>query len=183
MKTPEVYKDVVPYALGYKKYKTVLEIASGSSQNLLTLQEMDKSLELYGFDSGNPTEQEGLHLEKGDLTDKKWPFEDMKFDVVLTMASLILMPPDTTYHWMKKVKEITKDYFVVIEIHDEKVGMKGRVTKYSEPYVVRNYVKLLDKFGYKDIKTKKYPMKVWPGWSGGEEDKDVGSSTIVWGRV
>jgi len=156
--TPQsAYTDIVLAALQGKKFNSVLEVGSGTCQNLKAIQEK-YDVTLKGMDLGTAVQYPGIEVKLFNLLDDEWPYQE-KFDVVFTMATLILMAPKTTEHWMKKLIEITKDYLIFIEIHQDNVSANGEV---SGEYTTRNYKKLLKKYT-KNIEEITYPASVWPG--------------------
>jgi len=169
------YIDIILNALKGKKFNSVLEVACGSCQNLIVIQKKYRDVKLKGFDLGTKTEHPGIEVEIGNLTADKWPFEGEKFDVVFSMASLITLPSKGTFHWMKKLTEITNDYLIFIEWHNDEAPITGKVYDYSRPYTIRNYRKLLMKYKFRDIKEIKYPGNIWPDWG-------LKEASIIWGE-
>lgn len=164
----KVYTDIILKALEGKKFNSVLEVASGNQQNLVAIKQKYPDVKTYGFDVG----AKGENIKDGNFKDKKWPF-DRKFDVVFSMASIILIDAEWTHHIMERMDARCGKYMIFIEAHSDKATMKGKTFPYSDPYVIRNYVKLLEKYGYKTHKIT-YPPNVWPGWAPKGE--------IIWGK-
>ncbi len=167
----KTYTDIIIDALQGSKFNTLLEIGCGENlQNLLVIKKKYPKSKLWGYDTSFDLSQDcfksakeiikdipDITIKGGDCTKKEVPFNNMKFDIVCMVATFIIIQPENTEKVIENIKNSIKKELILIEMHSEE-EKTNRIT-------VRDYKKLLESSGFKEITLKKIPKEVWPGTS------------------
>jgi hypothetical protein len=116
----EVFKDFVDPA------DTILEIGEGDGRNV-------KYLKKHGY-----LDVEGVDKLKGTPIEK---IEPKSYDVIFTMSTLFLIPPENNWVF-EKIAKMAKKYIITIE---------GEVTDYRRDLWGRNYKEVFQPFGFYEV--------------------------------
>lgn len=107
------------------KEDTILEIGEGDGRNVEFL--MGKGYNVVGIDKKNGTAIEEV--------------EPTQYDIVYTMSTLFLIPPENSWVF-EKISKMAKRYIITIE---------GETTDTSRDVWGRNYKEVFEQFGFKEV--------------------------------
>lgn len=108
-----------------EKGDTILEIGEGDGRNVEFLKE--KGYNVTGIDKLN-----GTAIEDVTITE---------YDIVYTMSTLFLIPPENSWVF-EKISKMAKKYIITIE---------GETTDIRRDVWGRNYTEIFEQFGFKEV--------------------------------
>jgi len=169
------HRDMLLQILSRYSFQSLLELGCASGPNLLRVSQQWSGLELGGVDiSEDAIKTAKEHLPSGMILDVAPAhnvfISDKSTDVVLTDMCLIYYSPIKIKKAIKEIKRVTRKHVVMCEFHSPNIFKRWGL-RTATGYNAYNYKKLLDKYGFHDIRTFKIPEEGWPG---GEPQKTFG---------
>lgn len=152
----------------YYPFKSLLEVGCSCGPNLALIQKKYPKVELAGVDINLPSLYEGIKRLKKVLfisgRANRLPFENKKFDILLTDAVLIYIGPNKIRQTIKEFLRVTKKAMIFCEW--QKFGNKlGEIEFW---HWARDYSKLLTDFRL-TARITKIPKGFWSTKSGNWE--------------
>lgn len=148
---------------------SVLEIGANCGPNLYLLAKKYPNIEIVGIDINEEAIKRGnekfkrehidnvkIFMKKADELEE---FDNKKFDVIFTDATLLYVGPDKIEKVITGMLRLAKKGIVLLEHHSEKENKLG---SYNKGNWIRNYKKLFASFGF-EIKITKISPETWGG--------------------
>jgi len=140
-------------------FESVLEVGSNCGPNLQLIRRSFPEVATAGLDINAAAILEGVRKLEDSLfvvgKADALPFKDKTFDIVLTDAVLIYIPPDKITNVIGELGRVARKALVLVEWHSDRANDLGEF----DAHWTRNYKKLFDDVALHKIKS--WPDCMW----------------------
>jgi ubiquinone/menaquinone biosynthesis C-methylase UbiE len=160
----------------YRPFDTVLEIGSNAGQNLLLLSQRFPGAEFHGIDINSRFIEAGRNWLAGyratnvslavKRADQVEDFDDRRFDIVFTDATLMYIGPDKIRGVLGEMKRVTRKAILLNEWHLERLNPENPSLWYDLHWIHDYRVLLEGLVPVEKISITKLPKDLWGegGW-------------------
>ena len=147
-------------------FKSIFEVGCGPGANLYNIATIFKGAEVGGTDI-NP---EAIEIAKQNLpfakdlevgTADDIFFSDKSIDIIITDATLLYVNLFKIKKVIKEMARVARNGIILCEPYRKKLWQRLYLL-WKENLYLHNYPKLLDKYGFYDIKMTKITKEFWP---------------------
>ena len=156
----EIIKELIKLA----PFESILEIGCNAGPNLAKINYSFPNLKLAGIDANYDAIRIAkkwlpkAHLQVGNISEGL-NLKDKEYDILLSDAVLIYIPPDNIEKVFEEIDRVTKKAVILIEWFDESI--LGSVKDF---HWARNYTIILETLGF-TVFSRKLTKEEWPSFN------------------